>query len=249
VVREARKALPKGSLAIEAIKHLAESPFVAGYYIRIKPKTIALSMYKRAKGFRQLVHEFTHHVLEPHRRILARAVRGDLPEIDKLVVKLWESGDEKLVKVSDWVARDTIRFACEYATEYVTSNYFVLLNTKPVARSRQLVGLDLFDSMVFATITADLTEVLERLWVLREERRGLPREEEEELTNLCDVLRANISDEDALPRYISTLHSIFSRAIKAWPKDVYLSDPRRYELLFRDVNWEELRRKGIPVME
>jgi len=234
-----RVAGPESKLA-KMIRERWELLFADGWYAR----DLGMLLCKAFWGFRTLyalAHEFAHHVLRPYEERLVSSFREDLPAVDSVIRELaglvgtvgW--AERWLKEVGDYA----VHMASELAADYVAINYFLLLNTSPRADPMEVA--EAFPYMLFGSAQYWASEVesvaKEVEWLGKKELakalRGLEGE----------IMRCRY------PRTREVVHSAFAASIRRWPKEVYLSDPRKYETLFEGIDREELRRKGIPVME
>jgi len=257
VAKIAERVLSKGSLALEAVG-LVVKEVTHGAYAWREPKAVAVAMRIGAWGLRVLAHEFAHHALRPDLDGLLAALRTELLEVDELAARSHASGNEEVIKRAEEVRDALARYADEMSAEYVTANYFVLLNTRPVLDVVKARRVAFFDH--FTDILQDVEVRLVRLSETLGEEVEAGRLDKEVADALADLSRSLIR---RLYRgrlhgrkFLDALHSIVSAKLKAWPKEVYMTDPRRYEVvlgmpdaeglkLFR----EYLRERGVPFME
>jgi hypothetical protein len=246
MLRVAGKVLPSRSLAYSTVAGLAEDyEGGGGRYYYLTPRLLAVSLLRGVDGFATLAHEFAHHALQDHLDDLIKILREDVPELDQIVAVALETNDEEVVRMAERVGDAAAYFATEYSAEYAAANYFVLLNTEPVLRSQEVEDVEVFRE--FGDISLGTVVTLKNFEVFVTERK-LPEALSGRLAELARATIKKMVHRPDLPKYKSALHSILRSKVSRWPKEVYLSDPRRFDSLFEGLEKDLLRRHGIPMM-
>jgi len=242
--------------AAEAYRLIRDKLVLGAYY---QPKgrwrrRFAIAVLLRAdhRSFCTLAHELAHHVTLPRMDELLKAFREDVPEIDELIEAVCErvavlGAEEQAERLGDRAGE----FVREYAADYVAVNYFLLLNTRPVmdeATAKKVwlvveagrVG-DLFSHPRW------LADALDDLLISVYEWR-LPKDFTDRLADKVSAALTKVRGQPDLPRFRAAVHSVLEGAVLRWPKEVYMSDPEKYEPLFKDLDREALRRMRVPTL-
>jgi len=136
-------------------------------------------------------------------------------------------------------------------SEAIVLNYFILLNTKPFTSVFKMCTVASETLFLNACYNIDFVRVviIENLLNMAKQLTSLPKDIVEKLHRLADEAARSVSGEVPTPRFASVAHSIYESAVINHPKNVYLGNTLKYEAIFRNINWDAIRRKGVPALD
>jgi len=234
----------------DRLVQVASPPMVSGIYSHEAGAVLIKLGSGGVHDFWTVAHEFAHHAIYDGRPRLLGALINDVPELDAIVRALFPVIEEtRVVRAVEGLGEASFTFAQELATEYATANYFVLLNASPAVSGRDIMWLRLLPG--FATLDIPsryLDRALDRLETALH-GKGLPTGLVRRCLGLIKAVRGKVRDyKTELAEFRATLHSIMRGKVKRWPKEVYLSNPEKYEILFEGLDREWMREEGVPMM-
>jgi hypothetical protein len=173
------------------------------------------------------------------------------PLVDYLVEALEKLGPRDSVKSILLLVEMAPKYIVTGLSEVMVLNYFILLNTKPFENVYKMCTVASETLFHYACYNIDYVRVviIENLLNMAKQLTSLPKDITEKLHRLADEATRSITGEVPTPRFASVAHSIYESAVVEHPKNVYLGNKLKYEVIFRNINWDAIRRKGVPALD
>jgi len=217
------------------------------------PHTIVFICCERGDVFMLTLfaHEFVHQLFELNKKKFLKGffdteLAEIIPIIDLFPPDVIERVRDQLVEHFMW------KFD-EFVADYITYNYFLLLNTKPLLDHRVILRMgDLlpYKGNYFTLFYAGASDFIKTLWDVAYETKIVFSRKED--INMLRKIRRKfeyIDELTDLKKFRSYLHEIFKENIVMMPRDVYLSDPERYKPIYTDAKWDEMKKRDVAVMK
>jgi hypothetical protein len=195
-------------------------------------------------------HEHVHHLFELNKVEIVKAFfRTELSEIVPIVDLFPPDAIETVESQLD----DLVSKLNEFVADYITYNYFLLLNTKPLLDHRVILRMgDLlpYKSNYFAWFYTGVSDFIKILWdIAYKTKIVFPRKEDIVILRKTRRKFEYVDELTDLEKFRNYLHEIFKENIVAMPRDVYLSDPERYKPIYTDAKWDEMKKRDVAVMK
>jgi hypothetical protein len=143
----------------------------------------------------------------------------------------------------------------EFTADYISFNYFTMLYDSPALDPAEHISISslfsredpfysIFHSHYFEDLYSNIYSLLEALAVVLKKEPRL-KEELGEIEGLIPRYGRDPARRSRLERFREYIHRMFIKNIRRMPRDVVVSDPRKYGALFpRDVV-EAMKRVGL----
>jgi len=262
VVSEARNI---DEYTANAIKQFY-SKEIGGKYVHSDRKVVAVVIDRDEPNFeiiRRLAHEFGHAITENSMDEIYWAFLDDVDNFDRAMyhARMWAKvyNDKELEDVVHRVAGNLMwRVLWQIAAEYISLNYYILLNTSPrlsigrimeLMRTKHTVYWYLFGVMNHI-IEIDMCEKFSCELNYAIDVSKLPPAIKNEIQSLIvDTDVALWKGKYPLTRTVEAIHKAYIRVVRKMPKDVFIENRSEYEELIKGIDINRLRVDGVPFMD
>jgi hypothetical protein len=239
---------------------------VGGKYICGDRKVVAVAVDKDAPNFailNRFAHEFGHAITENSMDDIYWEFLGDVDDFDKAMyrAKMWARvyDDKDLEEALHRIAGNLMwRVLWQIAAEYISLNYYILLNTSPrlsigrimeLMRTKHAVYWNLFVTMNYI-IEHDMCEKFTSELNYAIEVSKLAPDIKNELQSLIiDTDVALWKGMYPLTRTVEAIHKAYMSVARKMPKDVFIENRSEYEELLKGLDINKLRADGVPFMD
>jgi hypothetical protein len=199
-----------------------------------------------------LVRYVVKHRLLVERAYISLAEDTNIAQlIDSLVEALEMLGLGNVVKTAQHLIEMASEHIATLLSDAVALNYFIFLNTKPFTSVFKLCAAapELLIPVRCIGIAFIRAILIYNLLNIAKQLTSLSKDIASELHNLVDKVAKSIEEEVPTPRFASVAHLVYEEVVANHPKNVYISKRSKYEVIFKDINWDVIRRRGVPALD
>jgi hypothetical protein len=239
---------------------------IGGKYVCGDRKVVAVAIDKGEHNFsilNKFAHEFGHAITENSMDYIYLEFLSDVDNFDKAMyrARMWARAysDKGLEDEVYRVAGNLIwHVLWQIAAEYISLNYYILLNTSPrlsIGRIMELmitkhtVYWDLFGIMNYIIEHYMCEKFTSELYYAIEVSKLAPDIKSELQSLIIDTDVALWKGMCPLTRTVEAIHKAYTSVVRKMPKEVFMENRSEYEELIEGIDINRLRADGVPFMD
>jgi len=176
--------------------------------------------------------------------------RALVDELIKTVEAMPINDDAKRMRIND-IMNDLDRLrnrALDFATEILAANYFLLMNTKPFDRIIQLCRI--LNEYFYAPLDCPYMGMAIKCIINDMLSSAKLSEVPLNIARIIHEIKGRFLDlSTTFPRFAQAIHKLFNEVVQRPPKEVCREMGSRCNNIFKPINLQDVRAKGLPVMD